>query len=688
MFSDFKKREYLLLVLSVASLCFGIYSFVWGEGFGESQPLLVIKEKEEAPKALEKNVLEQEPKELVPFTYKERPRAQSNQGEHREESYSGHQRTEKEVRSSGSKKGYPIQVQIESDSSFPKSYTLSASSESYNSGSQSGSSSKTTLHVERAGIWDVSVQAEGYYQAEPASVTVLPNKEAKAQVKLSVGAVVKGQLWDENNQGVFEADIKISSLEQKSQTEIHAKTNRSGKFTFPSLSPGAYRIEATLADNYNREKPYYQVSKEIELEAGQRSQLDLRFGVAFARVQFSFTGPDGQAVLPENINVYEFAEGSPGSSWSYSGAYEDASAPSSWEGMPHEVKRILEDFEKNGEEGSQKSWVNCVYYPLEGKKGSLEIIGLIPGKSYYFEFSGKGLALLGQELSIHGGVNKHHLTFPKPAFVTGKVENIEAFETSLELQLMAADSKGLATSTYIREDGSFFIGPITPGLFTVRIPHPENSYGFLVQGQSSRAWARSLREDGKAPLYKQELLLQAGENNYDIMLTPPPSLEVQVFDDAGIPLEGATIYDGRHTSYTSDAEGKALFRNLEPGRYQISATFSGSERELLSSQDEVEVVAGQKNSLKIYLQKPNCVRVTRVISGSQAGKLGLQKDDLILNYNWSALTSFEDLRQKVIETENMESTQKIPLTILRDGQRLEFELAPGRIGIHGRSALY
>ena len=122
----------------------------------------------------------------------------------------------------------------------------------------------------------------------------------------------------------------------------------------------------------------------------------------------------------------------------------------------------------------------------------------------------------------------------------------------VELYLVLPESEDddgpLPHSTRSRKDGSFLLASSQPGPHTVRLYHRD----FLLTELSVTFPAEGAR-----------LVLRDGA-----------SLEVEVLDEAGLPVAGSEVQlVERHGAHFTDGSGKVTLRGHPPGRYRVVAEF-------------------------------------------------------------------------------------------------------------------
>lgn len=74
------------------------------------------------------------------------------------------------------------------------------------------------------------------------------------------------------------------------------------------------------------------------------------------------------------------------------------------------------------------------------------------------------------------------------------------------------------------------------------------------------------------------------------------------------------------------------------------------------------------------------LRVTNVVGGSEAERIGLRQGDWLASYDGVTLGSIEDLRG-AIAAASESGRERVPLVAYRGEERIEAEVAPGRLGV-------
>ncbi|HEX8438603.1 MAG TPA: carboxypeptidase-like regulatory domain-containing protein, partial [Archangium sp.] len=147
----------------------------------------------------------------------------------------------------------------------------------------------------------------------------------------------------------------------------------------------------------------------------------------------------------------------------------------------------------------------------------------------------------------------------------------------VELYLVLPESEDddgpLPHSTRSRKDGSFLLASSQPGPHTVRLYHRD----FLLTELSVTFPAEGAR-----------LVLRDGA-----------SLEVEVLDEAGLPVAGSEVQlVERHGAHFTDGSGKVTLRGHPPGRYRVVAATPAGEPPLTVSA-HVELRGTEHHSVRL-----------------------------------------------------------------------------------------
>lgn len=119
------------------------------------------------------------------------------------------------------------------------------------------------------------------------------------------------------------------------------------------------------------------------------------------------------------------------------------------------------------------------------------------------------------------------------------------------------------------------------------------------------------------------------------------------------------------TNYAFEFRGERLSRVLvmpESGKPSVSRTSPSPIKEPSSHEDQVSVV-----------------RVDRIIDGSQAQDLGIQSDDLVIEYDGEKISQPGEL---IREVKKKSDNPNVSMVLLRNGTPLHLTLRGGFIGIH------
>lgn len=85
----------------------------------------------------------------------------------------------------------------------------------------------------------------------------------------------------------------------------------------------------------------------------------------------------------------------------------------------------------------------------------------------------------------------------------------------------------------------------------------------------------------------------------------------------------------------------------------------------------------------LKLKKPDCVRITRVESGSNADLRGMKEGDLLFEYDFQPVTSLQDL---VRFTKLADGRQDVSAVVFRNGERIELRVNGGLLGVAAEGA--
>ncbi|QTA87155.1 PDZ domain-containing protein [Desulfonema magnum] len=139
---------------------------------------------------------------------------------------------------------------------------------------------------------------------------------------------------------------------------------------------------------------------------------------------------------------------------------------------------------------------------------------------------------------------------------------------------------------------------------------------------------------------------------------------------------------------TFSAEGEApedvlkrLFTYLGEANYafEFSDVRLNRVSVLPKSNAKVSSFPTKTNEKKPRRKFANVVQIKKINKNSQAEELGLQKNDLVIEYDGVKITSAQQLSKEV---KKRSEDQVVEMTILRDHEPVRFTLNGGLIGIH------
>ncbi len=127
--------------------------------------------------------------------------------------------------------------------------------------------------------------------------------------------------------------------------------------------------------------------------------------------------------------------------------------------------------------------------------------------------------------------------------------------------------------------------------------------------------------------------------------------------------------------------GRTALLEYEPLPYDFSGEAEPpSEGEVAQATHVVRAYLVQYREPSGTIPVPHLL-VTNVAGGSEAARVGLREGDWLAAYDGVALGSIEDLRRAIAAA--VESgRERVPLVAYRGAQRIEAEVAPGRVGVN------
>lgn len=466
------------------------------------------------------------------------------------------------------------------------------------------------------GVSTVEIKAPGHTQGDAAEVNVEENG-IEHEFRLALGALLSGVVRDK--QGNPMPNVRVTTGPVKEDWErrgyyndpnasVETRTDSQGRYRFETLSPKEYTFSAVCGDSFE--------TKTMTLIVGENSQ--------------DFSVDAGVRVILRLKDT---------------------------RGKPVDVEQVW--FLRKGNE-----WLQGERLPAK-EAGVAEFIGL-RADDYTLSVTAAGYPTMRRNLKLTGAQQIVELELPDGAMLGGKITSTSGVPLSgVSIRLVKdgeseSEAWGSGRWTQVKGDGSYRIGPIEPGLWSID-----------VMGQD---WKKVGGE-------KRNLVV--GDNKFDFSLNTGGTLVVRVLDDSGkspgrayVTLRGAA---GRNYEAQANQQGVATLNFIEPGDYVMHVASQG----LAAPAAQVNVRDGQ-NDVSISLRKPNCARITSVGQDSQAAKIGLQAGDLIIEYNGEKVSNWEDvgrLRRKYNQAE------EVTITIERNGQTLTLNLKGGQIGIDGESAV-
>ena len=463
-----------------------------------------------------------------------------------------------------------------------------------------------------------ALSAPGFYQPQPTEISV--EGSAVEQVfTLEQAAILSGTVRDASGNPLANArissggDARSRSMDRRSagnweDESSSARTDSLGRYRLDSLAPREYTFSARYGESSD--------TRTITVSAGENT-LDFTLD-AGATLTLKLRNTRGQPVEAEQVYFWR----------------------------------------KDGR------WLQAERH-LAREPGTATFSGIKPG-DYTMSVSASGYPSLRREVKLTSGEQTLELELPESAMLGGRITSSSGGSIaglSLRLVKEGEDENmawGSGRWTQVKSDGSFRLGPVEPGLWTIDL-----------LGQDWR----------KVSSEKRSLVI--GENSFDFTVNTGGSLTVRITDETGKPAQWAYAMlesaQGKRFGANANAQGLPEITFIDPGDYILRVTAS----RLAAPAVSVNIRAGV-NEAAVSLKTPNCARITTVTPNSQAARIGLAPGDLIIEYAGEKVNNWEDvgrLRRKY------EGSAEVAITIERNGQLQSFNLKGGQIGIDGESAV-
>ncbi|KAA0215145.1 PDZ domain-containing protein [bacterium] len=464
----------------------------------------------------------------------------------------------------------------------------------------------------------VALSAPGFYQSQPAEVSV-EGTLTEQVFALEQAATLSGTVRDASGNPLANArissggDVRSRSMERRSagsweDESSSARTDSLGRYRLDSLAPREYTFTARYGESSE--------TRTITVSAGENT-LDFSLDVG-ATLTLKLRNARGQPVEAEAVYFWR----------------------------------------KDGR------WLQAERH-LAREPGTATFSGIKPG-DYTMSVSASGYPSLRRDVKLAAGEQSLELELPDGAMLGGRISSSSGGSIAgLSIRLIKEGEDenmawGSGRWTQVKADGSFRLGPVEPGLWTIE-----------MLGQDWRKISSEKRS------------LVVGENSFDFTVNTGGSLTVRITDETGKPAQWAYALlesaQGKRFGANANAQGIADITFIDPGEYVLRVTAN----RLAAPATTVNIRSGA-NEAAVSLKTPNCARITAVTPNSQAARIGLAPGDLIIEYAGEKVNNWEDvgrLRRKY------ESSAEVAMTIERNGQLQSFNLKGGQIGIDGENAV-
>lgn len=296
--------------------------------------------------------------------------------------------------------------------------------------------------------------------------------------------------------------------------------------------------------------------------------------------------------------------------------------------------------------------------------GLTEFVGLAPGE-YTIHLTVEGFAALKRSVTVLAGDNEFSFQVLDGAMLTGKVTGNDGQplkNVTIRLRKQDEDKWG--------------------GWGTGKSTRADGEGTFKLGPAEAGSWLlEAYSNDGFKNVYSTTISIIAGDNEHNISVDTGSGLEVTVVDEEGKKVSWGQVRVQGEKSFRGDidANGIANIQFIVPGEYTISATANGK-----ASVATQIFLSSRTLQLTLTVKSANACRVTQVFPDSQAFKVGIQKGDLIVEYGSVKILNWRQLgKAKNTVKDGEDST----ITIVRNGQLHSLPIKGGTIGIDGEDAV-
>lgn len=311
--------------------------------------------------------------------------------------------------------------------------------------------------------------------------------------------------------------------------------------------------------------------------------------------------------------------------------------------------------------GSDDNWQSPQKLPSE-EANVVVYSGLNAGK-YKMFIRASGYPQLEKEIDVIVGSNRVDAVLEEASWLTGTVTTTSGgLPSGLTISLRDPEDNNRRgwpkAQAQIGADGRFKVGPVQPG-----------------------AWKLEVRKtSGWSVVHSEQVQVGVGENEMQVSVNAGAKIVVQIRDATGGEIADANVYldpvEGREIWASGNANKDAVFEFVEPGEYILFAFGQGKY-----SKPTKVVVRDGENKLTVQMGEPNCVRVRSANGRGQAAIAGIQRHDLVIEYNGQRVTSQKVFNDLVKQTQR---DQDVTIMVDRFGQVLTFTIKGGSVGISGR----
>ncbi len=454
------------------------------------------------------------------------------------------------------------------------------------------------------GTWQFRILADDGTLSEDGKAVVKVGETTKLEVVMPETGVVRGVVTHGDGEHVSGAEVyvKMGGFPPTKSREHYTRTDADGAFEVSGLGLGPVKLHVVHPKHCDTV-----LETEAKL-ASQAEEVTVRLTKG-ARIEGHVYDPDGNGIAGEQVNLfqtfwetrstyvtycddrgyYAFDAISPGTYQMSTGPFEPGAAGLMKSGVVVSGEDpVTVDFETQGAGGTVTGAVYMNEKPVAGAtisvtddRGMRFIASAVTDENGRFSASGLRTGRVTVMVQTGGGLS----TSKSATFAEGTTSlDVRIDMGSGTLRGRAVDAEGKPVSgawayvesveegdeiwtsikaqMSVNQDGTFEAGGLSAGTYRVRVNSP-----------------------GHAQYLSDPLLLQENESRDlgDLKLPQGTTLSGTVKDDAGVPVEDATVSlkdaNGRpvftFSLSTSGSDGKYYLQGMEPGSYTVRFEAAG-----------------------------------------------------------------------------------------------------------------